>query len=125
MSAAQQRVGLRGDDFVDDWAEVGRGRRMSRALASGRQMGGWFVRKVNSPESVCKFITLRKWLVVLRTMNELVDGIFGRIPRIHNLVADHTLCPVAFALANPRIRHGVKGSALRAKESPALWDCSL
>jgi hypothetical protein len=62
--------------------------------------------------------------VVLRSMNELVDGIFDKIPRIHNLVADHTLCAVAFALGNPRIRHGVKGSAPRAKESPALWDCS-
>ena len=62
--------------------------------------------------------------MILRPVNELVDGIFSMIPRIHDLPADNAFCGVAVALGKPRIRHGVKGSAPRAKESPALWDCS-
>jgi hypothetical protein len=62
--------------------------------------------------------------VILRAMNELVDGPFGSIRRIHGLLADDTFCGVTVALGAPRICHGVKGSAAGAKESPALGDRS-
>jgi hypothetical protein len=56
-------------------------------------------------------------------MNELKGGNVSRIPRGHDLSADHTPGAVAVPVRFARIRHRIKGTATLAKEAVAFRDC--